>query len=212
METSSNQIIINFNPTYKQDKAWKILNNNKTNILYYGGAAVKGKIYKYNNITISMRWHTIDGFGNYIITENGNVINNRTGKKLKFDYSGKSKKYKRVTLSCCGITKRFLIHRLVAEYFISNPNNKPQVNHIDGNAKNNKISNLEWCTQSENMKHAFRLGLQKPQRNCPKLKESDIVDIFKMRKEGLYQRQIAEKFGVSREHVRDILNGKRWKR
>lgn len=55
--------------------------------------------------------------------------------------------------------KNYRIHKLVANAFISNPLNKPCVNHIDGNKANNNINNLEWVTYSENMKHAFKSGL-----------------------------------------------------
>lgn len=63
-------------------------------------------------------------------------------------------------------TKR--IHRLVAETFIDNPNNLPQVNHIDGNKLNNKANNLEWVSASDNCKHAYINGLSNPINNLPK--------------------------------------------
>lgn len=65
--------------------------------------------------------------------------------------------YVQLTKNSKGFTKK--VHRLVAQTFISNLDNLPQVNHIDGNKQNNNVENLEWCTQSQNIQHAYKNGL-----------------------------------------------------
>ncbi len=67
--------------------------------------------------------------------------------------------YQFVCLRKDGINRNILVHRLVAQAFISNPNNLPVVNHIDRDKTNNRVSNLEWCTQRYNLKHAINIGL-----------------------------------------------------
>lgn len=66
--------------------------------------------------------------------------------------------YERVSLSKEGVVKRFLVHRLVAQAFIPNPDNKPFINHIDCNGRHNWVENLEWVTHSENMLWCHKLG------------------------------------------------------
>lgn len=72
-----------------------------------------------------------------------------------------SKGYRRVLLSKNGVKKHFLVHRLIAETFIPKADDRNYVNHKDGNKLNNCVSNLEWCTRSENQIHAYKKGLQK---------------------------------------------------
>lgn len=67
--------------------------------------------------------------------------------------------YKRVALQLFGRPRKsFSVHRLVALHFIPNPDSKPFINHIDSNPSNNNVDNLEWCTQSENIQHAYNIG------------------------------------------------------
>lgn len=66
-----------------------------------------------------------------------------------------------IDLSKNGKVKKYSVHRLVAQTFIPNPENKPEINHIDGNKLNNNIENLEWVTSKENVLHAYRTGLRK---------------------------------------------------
>lgn len=110
----------------------------------------------------------IKGFeGYYKISNLGNVkslgaYNNRK-EKLLVQENAKSKNttYKRVKLHKYGKVTRYLVHRLVAIHFLDNPEQKPQVNHIDNNPLNNIVTNLEWCTSSENMQHSIKQGRQK---------------------------------------------------
>lgn len=75
--------------------------------------------------------------------------------------------------------KKYLVHRLVATAFISNPDNLPEVNHIDGNKRNNTMSNLEWCTSKQNKAHAYENGLYDTQkfRNRQSLPNSKKITI-----------------------------------
>lgn len=100
----------------------------------------------------------LDLFSGYTIREDGE-IRSRFGRVIKHQVSANG--YVRVELWENGRGKKHLVHRLLAKAFIPNPEAKPQVNHIDGDTQNNALENLEWVTQSENQKHAYRTGLQK---------------------------------------------------
>lgn len=102
---------------------------------------------------MSMKTKVVKNFPNYTVTDNGNVFN-KNGIKLK----GEETRNGYIRVSLCNDEekhKRFLVHRLVAESFIPNPHNLPQVNHINENKKDNDVKNLEWCTPYENLSHSM---------------------------------------------------------
>lgn len=92
----------------------------------------------------------------YFISVDGEVFRENSKKPLSQEVVKKG--YKRVSLSVEGVVSRYFVHRLVAEVYIDNPENKPFINHIDNNPENNKLNNLEWCNQSENMIHCVNQG------------------------------------------------------
>lgn len=112
---------------------------------------------KWEDIILQRNGTNYDFSGIYQISTKGEVKNIKTGRILKPNSNGK---YLFVELYKNGKRARFKVHILVATMFIPNPYNKPEVNHKDGNKLNNEKYNLEWCTQSENDKHAYKLGLK----------------------------------------------------
>lgn len=103
----------------------------------------------------------------------------------------------------------YIVHRLVAKAFIPNPKNKPHVNHIDGVPSNNNVSNLEWCTRSENITHAFKV-LGRYHGNRRKLSDKQVSDIRIKLSEGVYRRPLARMFNVSKSVI-DSIASKRHK-
>ena len=102
-----------------------------------------------------MEWKKIEGFENYSISSDGEVRNDNNLYVLKQHLNNKG--YPMVNLWKNNKGYWRTVHRIVALAFIPNPNNKPQVNHIDGNKQNNNVDNLEWCTGSENQFHRSRV-------------------------------------------------------
>lgn len=173
-------------------------------------------------------WKPIAGYENYYDISNlGNVQSK--GKKYTDSLGRNMNKapkkisvrigtigYLCVDLNCNGISTQKHIHRLVAEAFIPNPENKPTVNHKDGNKLNNDISNLEWATYSENNKHAIDIGLrQSPWTGVFGADNPQSKPVVQLNKKGeiintfVSAREAQEKTGISYKHISDCCLGKR---
>lgn len=149
---------------------------------------------------------------NYIIKSDGTVFSLRRNRIMT------PVKHNQGYLCLVINGKKVLLHRLIAETFIPNPNHLPCVNHLDGDKHNNNVENLEWCTYSENHAHAFRTGLRENptgfELGNAKLTEEDVRFIRSNFKHGDYTFGIcplARRFNVSPPIIRKIVQGKSYK-
>lgn len=155
-------------------------------------------------------WLTI--LNNYEISDDGRIRNKHTGRIIK-QFGGKDG-YLRTQIA--GKTRS--VHRLVAIAFIPAEVGKNFVNHKDGNKQNNRVENLEWCTRSENMKHAYDHELKssvgiKNGRN--KLSYEDVLFILENyipRDKDCGAKALAKKFGVAHQTICAVVSGQNWRR
>lgn len=176
-------------------------------------------------------WKDIEGYvGHYQASNLGRIRSldrtftqwNEAGKKFSVKpLKGKVMKgfsdkdgYLRINLTNEGKKTQHCVHRLVAQTFIPNPENKLEVNHKNGIKDDNAVLNLEWATRSENAIHALREGLYEPargERKNGKLKEYQVIEIHALYATGSYtQAQLAEKYSIGSGTVSRIINGKEW--
>lgn len=149
-------------------------------------------------------------YGKYKVDLNSDVWSKKKNgwKKLK---QHKRRQYLKVTLSVDNVKHQVQVHRLVAEAFIPNPNNLPEVNHKDENPLNNRFDNLEWCTSEYNRNYGTRLKrIRESQLNDPT--KSNTVDVFTS--SGVFvanfpsESEAARYLNVYTSRVSDCCNGR----
>ena len=154
-------------------------------------------------------WKEVVGSnGEYLVSNTGTIMTAKTGRLLKptIDEYG----YERVALFKMHRTKHYRVHRLVAQAFIPNPDNKEQVNHIDGNKRNNNVENLEWVTNAENMRHARENGLRGGHVAFCESRRKPVIATSITTGETLeFESLLATVKYFNTSHVSDVLKGKR---
>lgn len=141
--------------------------------------------------------------GKYELSSKGYIVSN-VGKRKILKGKLTSSGYRMIVLTVNGKKLYPNLHRLIAQAFIPNPDNLPEVNHKDGNKDNNCVDNLEWVTTIQNQKHC-RDNLNPRYTKINK----DIANLIRL-ETGLSHRKIAEKYGLKKTQVGYILQGKRW--
>lgn len=144
--------------------------------------------------------------GKYEVTEDGRIFSN-VGKRKEMKGKITRCGYRMVILTVNGKKLCQSIHRLVAEAFIPNPNNLPEVNHVDGNKLNNRVDNLEWVTKKQNLVHARDNGLL----SITKINMEIANKIRELYKTGEYSyRELGDLFGLKHSEIGYIMQNKRW--
>lgn len=155
------------------------------------------------------KFYEIPGHPKYVISKSGVVKHVRKNKIKSPQYQGK---YLYISLHIKNARSQNIgLHRLLMLTFVPNPNNYPEINHIDGNKFNNSLDNLEWCDRRRNIDHAMEHGLTRKgeTHGMHKLTEDEVRKIRELRGT-ISIRNIASLFNVSRSAIDAIFYGHNW--
>ena len=144
----------------------------------------------------------INGLDNFAVSNHGNIKNVKTGRLLTPQLNKRG--YLAYTFYQRGVKKNLRIHRLVGLYFVPNPDNKPYINHKDGDKTNNHAENLEWCTAKENDVHARKNKL-KDQEKPILAQEISTGDTFSFKS----VTEAGAILGINTGTIRKVLKGRR---
>lgn len=159
-------------------------------------------------------WKEAYGFNNYLCNENGEIYSLLSKKVMKTHSDKDGYQQLRMTITK-GKAITVKAHRLIAQTFLPNPENKQCINHKDGNKKNNAVSNLEWCTAKENNKHARKVGLLNDYgiNNSRAVCNQEVLDeIRQLISEGKGNTEIEKITGISNKVVSNIRRGRNYKK
>ncbi|HFJ9472606.1 TPA: NUMOD4 domain-containing protein [Bacillus paranthracis] len=164
-------------------------------------------------------WKDIEGYEGLYQVSNLGSIKSMPNRKYKSERIKSlvvsTKGYVRVCLSKNGKAKTLLVHRVVAKAFINNPDNKAQVNHINGIKTDNRKDNLEWVSLQDNNKHAHKNGLiadnSGSKNGLSKLTEENVIEIRRLYSNGdISQSKLAKRYGVAQSLINRIIVRKLW--
>lgn len=192
--------------------------------LHYKNLSLVDIAYVKDGISLIEQWNPVVGFeALYMVSDLGRIKSLQKIRKNRYTYCVKGERilrqankegYLSVALANHGTPTSFTVHIIVASAFIPNPFNYSDVNHLKGNKKDNRVSELEWTTRQKNIKHAFDIGIKSQiGSKCPraKLNEVKVLEIRRKFKPLVYTyKMLSAEYGVSVVAIKMILNKTNW--